>query len=302
MRAILILILALGAQETEAERAFHDALQKANPDYRRDGKFRPDSVTLVNAPVSDLSPLKGLPLTSLRVTSKTLSDLSPLRGMKLKTLDLQACPLLTDLSPLEDMPLEQVTLYACRKLQDISPLKNARLRRLNIEGTAVGDLSPLKGQPLAWARLCTNRIADTSPLADLPLTCLDLTYAKDIRDLSPLRGLVAMDDLRLDFVRASDLGPVRGMEKLRILSILDCPDIRDLSVLKDLKNLKAFVFTPKHFPAEQIEILRGLTGIAYIAADWKQWNNQYCGNPDTPNPCQTAEAFWKRYDAGEFRK
>ena len=138
------------------------------------------------------------------------------------------------------MPLENVTLYACRALKDISPLKNANLRNLNIGNTAVGDLSPLRGQPPVNARLCTNRIADTSPLGGLTtLKILDLTYAKDI---SPLKGLVGMDDLRLDFISVSDLSPVRSLAKLRIFSVMDCSNIKDLSPIKDLP-IEAFIFT-----------------------------------------------------------
>ena len=306
MRTLTGLILLLAGFPQES--ALNEALRKANPEYKGDGRFRTDGsgnvvgVVLIG-PVSDLSPLKDLSLTSLRVTSPTLIDLSPLKGMKLTSVDLQACPLLTDLSSLEGMPLESATFYACRALKEIAPLRRANLRRLNIEGSAVGDLSPLKEQSaLAWARLCTNRIADVAPLADLPLTCLDLTYAKDIVDLAPLRGLNAMDDLRLDFIRASDLSPVRNMKKLRILSILDCPNLKDLSIIAELPQLKAFIFTPKHFSPEQIEIVRRHPSIKYLDVGWKSWNNQYCGNPDTPNPCQTAEAFWNRYDAGEYSK
>jgi hypothetical protein len=310
MRTIHLLLAAallVGAQESDPRKALGDALLKANPGYKGGETVRLDAAGNIVAvsiigPVADLSPLKGLPLTSLRVSSKTLTDLSPLQGMKLTSVDLQASPLLTDLSALEGMPLEQVTLYACRALQDISPLKNARLRRINIEGSAVGDLSPLQGHPLSWARLCTNRISDVSPLAGLPLTCLDLTYAKDLADLAPLKDLVEMDDLRLDFISAADLAPVRRMDKLRILSILDCRNIRDLSAIRELKQLRAFIFTPKHYSREQIEIVRSMTWLQYIDVDWKHWNNRYCGDPHTPNPCTPAETFWKRYDAGEYAK
>ena len=55
-------------------------------------------------PLMDLSPLKGLPLTSLRCNDLPVFDLSPLQGMPLTALNIEHLSV-TDLTPLKGMPL-----------------------------------------------------------------------------------------------------------------------------------------------------------------------------------------------------
>lgn len=59
------------------------------------------------APVSDLSPLRGMPLKVLYIPWTRVCDLSPLRGMVLIEAGLDGTPV-TDLSPLEGMPLKSI--------------------------------------------------------------------------------------------------------------------------------------------------------------------------------------------------
>ena len=76
-------------------------------------------------PMSDLTPLHGLPLSRLSLMHTAVSDLSPLRGMSLHWLRLAGTKV-SDLTPLEGMPLAS----------------------LQLSGTPVADLSPLRGMPL----------------------------------------------------------------------------------------------------------------------------------------------------------
>ncbi len=96
---------------------------------------------------SDLSPLKGMPLTSLNIPlGHQLRDLSPLKGMLLETLKINSADLLTDISPLRGMPLVSLDLPHCKKLSDLSPLEGMPLASLNLIGAhAAVDLTPLKG-------------------------------------------------------------------------------------------------------------------------------------------------------------
>ena len=57
-----------------------------------------------HSPVSDLSPLKGMPLEVLHIDRSKVTDLSPLAGMKLKELVFAGSPV-ADITPLKDMPL-----------------------------------------------------------------------------------------------------------------------------------------------------------------------------------------------------
>ena len=53
----------------------------------------------------DLTPLKGMPLTSLILRGTPVVDLSPLKGMPLTSLRLELCRGMRDLSPLKGMSL-----------------------------------------------------------------------------------------------------------------------------------------------------------------------------------------------------
>ncbi len=63
--------------------------------------------------ITDLSPLKGMPLETLQLQKTKVTDLSALRGMPLTDLRLHDCTDLTDLSPLaEAKELTSLTLPA----------------------------------------------------------------------------------------------------------------------------------------------------------------------------------------------
>ena len=69
--------------------------------------------------VSDLAPLKGMPLVDLNCSNTGVSDLSPLKDIKLTWLHCQGTKA-TDLSPLQGMPLK--VLY-----WDFDPKRDAEI-------------------------------------------------------------------------------------------------------------------------------------------------------------------------------
>ena len=87
-------------------------------------------LSLYATPVSDIAPLKGLPLTHLNLAQTGVADLSPLKGMKLERLDLRDT-----------------------KVTDISPLTGMPVAYLNLNHTAVTDLAPVTGMPLTYLQL-----------------------------------------------------------------------------------------------------------------------------------------------------
>ena len=113
-----------------------------------------------NGQLRDLSPLKGLPLTSLNCWGTKVASLSPLKDTKLTSLD---CGLTTisDLSPLKDLKLTYLHCVTTR-VSDLSPLKEMKLTFLDCFGSPVSDLSPLKGMPLThlnWGTKVTDLAA-----------------------------------------------------------------------------------------------------------------------------------------------
>jgi Leucine-rich repeat (LRR) protein len=100
----------------------------------------------VNGRLSDLSPLRGLPLIRLNIYNTPVSDLAPLQGMKLTTLEFQNTRV-ADLTPLTGMPLEVLRCTSTR-VSDLKPLKGMKLTRLFMHDIKPKDISPLKDMPL----------------------------------------------------------------------------------------------------------------------------------------------------------
>ncbi len=220
-----------------------------------DGTFELD---LSNTPITDLTPLKGAPISKLWINDTAVSDLEPLRGLPLKRL-FAGNTRVTDLAPLRGMPIIELTLNGTR-ISDLSPLHGMPLESLIIGGTDVADLEPLRG--MAIKRL--------------------IFYDTKITDLRPLQGM-PLEELSLG--KVSDLSILRGMP-LRSLRLHECPEETDLSPLAESKELTSLTLPAG---AKRLEVLRTLPKLSRIGfkEDWKNG-----GRPD-----QTAEEFWKEYDA-----
>jgi WD40 repeat protein len=144
--------------------------------------------------LSDLSPLKELPLTYLHIGGTGVSDLSQLKGMKLKRLICAYTPV-SDLSPLKEMPLlESLNCDGC-KVSNLSPLNGLKLTELACASTKVSDLSPLQGMPLTVLQ-CQDlaAVSDLSVLKGLPLKALSCDY-KPERDAEILRAIPTLETI-----------------------------------------------------------------------------------------------------------
>ena len=88
-----------------------EELKKVNPEW--DGEYDYDDdikfLNLENTNISDLTPLKGMPLKFLYLENTNISDLTPLKGMPLEGLNLDNTNV-SDLTPLKGMPLKLLYL------------------------------------------------------------------------------------------------------------------------------------------------------------------------------------------------
>ena len=155
---------------------------------------------------SDLSPLRGMALTSLICRDTSVADLSPLEGMRLTSLDCGDTRV-SDLSPLHGMPLANLLCYGTA-ISNLSPLEESPLTRLNCGATAVSDLSPLKKAKLSSLACHFTRISDLRPLEGMPLTELQC-QSTPVSDLSPLRGM------NLSLILFSPERVTRGVDVVR---------------------------------------------------------------------------------------
>ena len=234
--------------------------------------------------VADLSPLRGMPLESLEIDETLVTDLSPLRGMKLRKLSLMKTGV-SDLSPLAGMPLTELDCTDAKAIADLAPLQGAPLVRFKVrDAFRVTSLAPLAGAPLKILHIGGLRVTDLrplaqcreleelnlvrgpaidlTPLAKLPLIRLDCDAMTHLADLSPLRGL-PLRFLRVSRTAVTDLSPLAACPTLEELVVPSTPSL-DLSPLRALPKLR-------------------LLSTRSVGSEM--------------NPAQTAEEFWKEYDA-----
>jgi hypothetical protein len=166
--------------------------------------------------LTDLTPLKGIPLTSLNCHGTPLTDLSPLKGMPLTSLDCDSTQV-SDLTPLQGMPLTTLSCYGTR-VSDLTPLQGMPLTTLNCYSTPVTDLTPLQGMPLTTLNCVGTRVTDLTPLRGMPLTTLHCVGTR-VTDLTPLQGM-KLQDLRFtpkNITRGLDV--IRAMPSLKTIGI-----------------------------------------------------------------------------------
>jgi len=241
-------------------------LKKKNPGYSGQGKFRKAGgeirlADLSFSGVTDISPLKGLPLERLDLRGLEISDISPLEGMPLRELFLEQTKV-TDLSPLKGAPLRVLYLNDT-PVKDISPLADCPLVQLNLTGTQVADISPVRSLPLGTLWIGKTKVTDLSPLADKHLESLD------VQDTA-----------------VADLSPLADMTTLRRLNIVGS-QVTDLTPLAKL-NLTRLLFTPSRIK-KGLEIVRAMQSLRELDVEFRE-----------PRRLSPAE-FWKRYEAGELR-
>jgi tetratricopeptide (TPR) repeat protein len=205
-------------------------------------------------PLRDLTPLQGIPLTTLNLAEcRELRDLGPLRAMKLAYLDLSGCTQLTDLkplrgmpltsltlrrvpltdfTPLQGMPLTELTLNHCEQLHDVTALRGLPLTKLDLwECRQLRDITGLQGMKLNSLRLGWSAVHDLKPLQGMPLTDLSLHFCGQVQDLSPLAGMKLSNLDLCGCSQVRDLAPLKGM-RFATLNISHCPQLRDLSALE----------------------------------------------------------------------
>jgi len=260
--------------------------------------------------VRDLTPLQGMKLTSLSLSfCNQVQDLTPLRGMPVSKLNLMLCSQVRDLKPLEGMPLTALSLHGCSQVRDLAPLHGMKFAEFDMRGCSqVRDLTPLQGMnftsldlqgcsqvfdltPLQGMKLSQlslqgcGLVRDIAPLRGMPLTSLNLTGCSQVRDLTPLHDLPLTTLSMMNVNPAPDLTPLQGM-KLTTLDIRDCGPAMDLTPLAGT-TLAELSMTPKN-------VAKGMDAIRQMKTLKSIWPGD--------GRRLSADDFWKRYDAGEFKK
>lgn len=281
--------------------------------------------------LSDLTPLHGLPLTVLDARGcALLTDLGPLQGLQLVELDLGFNPV-KDLKPLKGMPLKTLSLYSCNEVQDLGPLRGMPLTSLNLGDVQKHDVTPLTGMKLTQLTL-PSMVTDNdlAVIAGMPLTDLNLENCPEVRNLTFLRDL-KLTHLKLPSgTTDKDLLLIKGLP-LKMLSLSGCVQIRDLTPLQDLplttlslklcritdKDLSILKGMPlKYLDLSDCDQLTDLTALHELKLETllfppatatkgidgiRRMKSLQTIGPQT-GVGYSRDDFWKRYDAGEFKK
>lgn len=230
----------------------NDALKLLNPNYKLNGvinvndKGLIDNVDLGELRVTNISPLKGLPLKELRIKKTGVSDIQFLEGQQLKYFSLGET-FVGDISVLEGQPIEKLYIYSTA-IRDISSLRGMPLRVLWMGELDVSDISPLEGAPLEELWIGKTKVSDISVLKGMPLKQLWME-GTEVKDISDLRGL-KLEFLDLRNTNVTDLTPIKDMP----LKTLVIPAIRELEPgwedlilnIKTLRRISTFSIEGRH--------------------------------------------------------
>lgn len=200
--------------------------------------------------VNDLRPLAGKNLTYLDCSNNRLTSLSGLEWMPLEYLDCSGNRI-SSIEPLRGMPL-QTLLCQSNQISDLTPLDSRNLRELNCARNMIRSLDALRGFQLERLACHGNGIESLEPLRGMPLKRLDAGM-NPLDSIEPLHGL-PLELLRLDATPIESIAPLRD-QPLALLSIANCANIKDFSVLGSLLNLELIV-VPDQTPQETLDSLQ----------------------------------------------
>jgi Leucine-rich repeat (LRR) protein/AraC-like DNA-binding protein len=247
--------------------SFEKLLLQVWPNARIQGTPEGLIINIKFCGISDLSPLRGLPVTQLDCDDNNITSLEPLRGLKLTKLWCQRNQI-TDLSPIENMPLE--LLYASEnQISSLECLKGMPLQRFACRNNKIRDLSPLAEMPLIFLdcssneierlsfvstslqklRISNNRITDLNGLKNLSLIELDCSNNK-IRSLKPVQGS-RLKNCNCRCNQITSLTTFKGMylEKL----ICDSNPITKLDPFLEDQSLEVYHFDCDSIPVKELE-------------------------------------------------
>jgi tetratricopeptide (TPR) repeat protein len=243
----------------------------------------------------------------LAVPNLSLTDLSPLRGMPLQNLDISGNPHLKDLSPLADCTLDILYATGDTDLVDLSPLKGKRLETLYLNGSGVRNLSPLAGMPLSSLNLSYTAVSDLTPLGGARLKYLFLQNSQ-VTSLQPLRGQ-PLTTLFIDGTHITSLDPVGDAPlldlQIGILGHLDLAALRQ----RQLRKLFAHDTTLEHLEVlagmaelEEISLPPNLTEPALLRKLPHLRKVKFETQKQSAMQFMDAADFFRQYDAPEVQK
>jgi len=167
--------------------------------------------------VRSLTDLAGMTnLTKLAVIAESVTDISPLKGLPLEYLALCGNPVTDkDIAPLKECPYLTSLYIDGTDLTDLSVIRDlSALRALGVRDTNVTSLEPLTGLKIQNL-IIPSGIEDLTPLAGLPLTELSLLRYPDDVDF-----ICSLSTLEVIHYHESGIASLEPFERLTGLKTL----------------------------------------------------------------------------------
>jgi len=180
-----------------------------------------DHLNIRAAPVSDLSPLAGLPrLRKLGAATTAISDVAPLSTISsLEEIDI-SCTAVADFRPLAKLGLKSFDLSGC-PVHDIGSLSSCvALQNVSLNDTHVTSVEPiLRLSELRRLGLARTKVRSLGPEGALSrLEFLDATDS-NLEDLAGLAPGHSLQAIHIAGTRVADLGPLRDARDCRTLNL-----------------------------------------------------------------------------------
>jgi Leucine-rich repeat (LRR) protein len=197
-------------------------------------------------------------------TQPEISDISFLANFKFLTKLNLTKTKVKDLSPIQNLKSLKELNIALTKVDTLLYLKNLTgLEKLDISGLPIHSLENISGLVNMKELTCSeNKLRDLLPLKNMTvLEELDISLNYDIKDVTPILGLLTLEKLVLKKVEIKTLEP---LTQLQNLIWLDCYNagISDLSPLRRLPKLMHIDVS--HNSVQSIEPLRSLNFVTYL--------------------------------------
>jgi Leucine-rich repeat (LRR) protein len=168
---------------------------------------------------SDLTLLKGAPVSRLNLSKTAVTDLSLLSSLALEQLDIRENRI-SDLSPLRTAPLcdslKELLLWKTN-VTDFSPVAACKnLEVFDASDTALDSLDVVRDRKLRVLRIGRTKVSDISALAGMPLEEVYLG-GSSVTDLGPLLKCQTLKSLVLP-AKALNVAALRSLPALVALS------------------------------------------------------------------------------------
>lgn len=226
-----------------------------------------NSLDLSNSKIADLQPIANLfDLQSLDISNSEVSDLSPISKItSLKEIKLSNTPV-TSIKPISSLPDLRLIQMDSVNVSDAELL--AKMKRLNIiyadgVGTmpqhvnAIWESLPdvlviyqskfladwFSSLSTEWKSFLSSKeiVNDNPDRVQLHKVAtmkeIDLSNAKDIRNLDPLSVFQRLETLKIASLQISDLNTLNSITKLQTVDISNTP-VQDISSLSNHKMLR----------------------------------------------------------------